>query len=171
MHAENASRPGAATRCTDLAENDGVPRERWARDLGIASAGFATHGLDGDPETLRRARAFVRASLERWGLESASCADDMTLVADELASNAVCHALPTAGRPVSRPTAWLGLARQEGALVCAVNDPSPDAPVLRTDEGFLERGRGLRIIDALSSSWGWAPAGPGKTVWARVPVI
>ncbi|MFJ3083306.1 ATP-binding protein [Streptomyces halstedii] len=170
MHAENASRPEAAARCTDLAENDGVPQERWARDLGIAATRFATHGLDAGPESLRRARAFVRDSLERWGLESAPCADDMTLVAGELASNAVCHALPPSGRPVSRPTAWLGLARQEGALVCAVSDPSPDAPVLREDEEFLERGRGLRIIDALSSSWGWSPVGPGKTVWARVLV-
>ncbi|WP_326701479.1 ATP-binding protein [Streptomyces sp. NBC_01754] len=170
MHAENAPPPGAAARCTDLSENGGAPRERWAHELGVGSAGFATHDLDTDPESLCRARAFVRASLERWGLESESCADDVALVAGELASNAVCHALPPTGLPARRPTAWLGLARQEGALVCAVNDPSPDVPVLRKAETFLERGRGLRIIDALSSSWGWSPACPGKTVWARIPV-
>nr|WP_240159419.1 ATP-binding protein [Burkholderia sp. Ax-1735] len=158
MHADNASRAGAAARCTDLGENDVVPRERWARDLGLGAAGFAAHGLDGGPESLRRARAFVRASLERWGLDSASCADDMTLVADELASNAVCHALPQADRPVSRPTAWLGLARQAGALVCAVNEPSPDAPLLSRDAGFLDPGRGLRTIDPPSRPWWGCPA-------------
>ncbi|MFD4034670.1 ATP-binding protein [Streptomyces sp. NPDC058637] len=169
MHAENAPRHGAAAHPPHLAENCGSPHEDWARDLGVGAPGFTTHSLAADAESLQQARAFVRDSLERWGLRS--CADEVGLVAGELVSNAVCHALSLGARPAGRATAWLGLARQDGTLVCAVNDPSPDVPVLRQADESLERGRGLRIINALSSSWGWSrPTASGKTVWARIPV-
>ena len=166
MHAENTRRHGAAAPTPGPAAGGADPHEELARDLGIGPPGFTTRGLGADPESLRQARAFVRAALERWGL--GSCADDVALVAGELASNAVCHGL----LPAERSTARLGLACQDGALVCAVNDPSPDVPVLRPADESFERGRGLRIIDALSSSWGWSRhTGAGKTVWARVPVL
>lgn len=146
------------------------PHEELARDLGIGAPGFTTRGLDAGPESLRQARAFVRDALEGWGLHS--CADDVALVAGELMSNAVCHGLRPAPGHGERPSARLGLACQEGTLVCAVNDPSPEVPVLRPADESFERGRGLRIIDALSSSWGWARhTGTGKTVWARIPVL
>ncbi|MEU1488393.1 ATP-binding protein [Streptomyces sp. NPDC005752] len=149
------------------------PHDELARDLGIEAPGFTTHGLGADPESLRQARAFVREALERWELHSG--ADDVALVAGELMSNAVCHGLNPGELHAGRSAARLGLARQDGTLVCAVNDPSPEMPVLRQADESLERGRGLRIIDALSSSWGWSqpsrPGRPGKTVWARIPVL
>jgi len=169
MHAENTPRHGAARRpCS--AGPDADPHEELARDLGLGAPGFMTRGLDAAPESLRQARVFVRDALEGWGLYC--CADDVTLVAGELMSNAVCHGLrPTAGH-TEQPPARLGLACQDGTLVCAVNDPSPEVPVLRPADDSFERGRGLRIIDALSSSWGWARhTGMGKTVWARIPVL
>ncbi|MEU5170388.1 ATP-binding protein [Streptomyces mutomycini] len=155
--------PGPAGSSADAHE--------WlARDLGIEAPGFTTHGLGADAESLRKARAFVRDALERWDLRSG--ADDVALVAGELMSNAVCHGLRPTARQTGRWAARLGLACQEGTLVCAVNDPSPDVPVMRRADEFLERGRGLRIVDALSSSWGWSrPGGTGKTVWARIPVL
>ncbi|MFD4693768.1 ATP-binding protein [Streptomyces sp. NPDC058463] len=169
MHAENALAHGEDAESSDLAESDSALRRNWARDLGIGAAGFTTHSLAADAESLQRARLFVRDALEQWGLRSV--ADEVALVAGELVSNAVCHALPTSGEPAARSTAWLGLARQDSTLVCAVNDPSPDVPVLRDADESLERGRGLRIINALSSSWGWSrPTSAGKTVWARIPV-
>lgn len=169
MYAENAPRHGAAAPPPHLAENSGSPHVDWARDLGVGAPGFMTHSLAADAESLQQARAFVREALERWGLRSGT--DEVGLVAGELVSNAVCHALPLTVRPAVRATVWLGLARQDSTLVCAVNDPSPDVPVLRRADDSLERGRGLRIINALSSSWGWSrPTPSGKTVWARIPV-
>ncbi|MFD9502738.1 ATP-binding protein [Streptomyces sp. NPDC060035] len=169
MHAENARPRGEDAGSSDPTGNDIAPHRHWARDLGIGAAGFITHSLAADAESLQRARVFVRDALEQWGLRS--FADDVALVAGELVSNAVCHALPPSGEFAVRSTAWLGLARQDSTLVCAVNDPSPTVPVLRNADDSLERGRGLRIINALSSSWGWSlPTGAGKTVWARIPV-
>ncbi|MET7952690.1 ATP-binding protein [[Kitasatospora] papulosa] len=170
MHEENTPRHGAAALPPRPASGGADPHEELARDLGIDAPGFTTRGLGADPESLRQARAFVRDALECWGL--GSCADDVTLVAGELVSNAVCHGIqPTEEHP-ELPTARLGLACQDGTLVCAVNDSSPEVPVLRRAEDWLERGRGLRIIDALSSSWGWSrPTVAGKTVWAVIPVL
>lgn len=139
MYAENTPRHGATalTPCPASASAD--PHEELARDLGIGAPGFTTRRLGADPESLRQARAFVREALECWGLRS--CADDVTLVAGELVSNAVCHGIqPTAERP-ELPTARLGLACQDGKLVCAVTDPSPEVPVLRGADESLERGR------------------------------
>ncbi|WP_406389781.1 ATP-binding protein [Streptomyces sp. NBC_00887] len=169
MHAEKAPPRGEGVESSDPAESESALRRDWARDLGIGAAGFTTHSLAADAESLQRARSFVRDALEQWGLRSFS--DEVALVAGELVSNAVCHALPASGEPAARSTAWLGLARQDSTLVCAVNDPSPEVPVLRDADESLERGRGLRIINALSSSWGWSlPTSAGKTVWARIPV-
>jgi hypothetical protein len=52
-------------------------------------------------------------------------------------------------------------------VICAVLDPSDDAPVLKTPGSAEESGRGLQMVDALSDVWGWSPvAGRGKAVWA-----
>lgn len=169
MHAENTSRHGAAAPAPAPAGSGGDPHVELARELGIGAPGFTTRRLGPDAESLRQARAFVREALERWGLRS--CADDVAVVAGELMSNAVCHGLRPGAEPAAASTARLGLACQDSTLVCAVNDPSPDVPVLRRADETLERGRGLSIIDALSSSWGWSrPTRAGKTVWARIPV-
>lgn len=170
MYAENTPRHGAAACAPGPAGSSADPHEVLARDLGIQAPGFTTHGLGADAESLREARQFVRDALEGWDLRSG--ADDVALVASELMSNAVCHGLRPTVRRTERWTARLGLACQEGTLVCAVNDPSPEMPVLRRADECLERGRGLRIVDALSSSWGCSrPSGTGKTVWARIPVL
>ena len=170
MHARNTSGDGAAaTGPPGRAGFSPDPHKELARDLGIAAPGFTTRRLGPGQESLRQARAFVREAVESWGLRS--CADDIALVAGELMSNAVCHGLRPTAESADLPAARLGLARQDSTLVFAVNDPSPDVPVLRPDDESLERGRGLHIIDALCSSWGWSrPTTAGKTVWARIPV-
>ena len=100
-----------------------------------------------------------------WGLSP--LADDLTTVVNELTTNAVQHALPCPGKPHSR--AWLGLARTGNTVVCAVTDPSPTPPVYHRPESLAEAGRGLLIVNALTSQWGYAPTpSNGKAVWARI---
>jgi hypothetical protein len=144
IQAESTSRRGAAARLPDPARGCADPHEELARDLGTGASGFTTRGLGTEPENLRQARAFVRAWPERWGLRS--CSDEVTLVADELVSSAVCHGLQPTAHHATWPSARLGLACQDGTLVCAVKDPSPEVSVLGQADELLECGRGLRII-------------------------
>jgi hypothetical protein len=56
-------------------------------------------------------------------------------------------------------------------VMCAVSDPSDEAPVRVTPDISHESGRGLQIVEALSMYWGWTAlerdgASGGKSVWA-----
>ena len=64
----------------------------------------------------------------------------------------------------------LCLLRRAGEVMLAVIDASDDAPVPRQPDWARESGRGLQIINALASVWGWSPIeGRGKAVWAVLP--
>ena len=96
-----------------------------------------------------------------WGL--AALADDAEMIIGEFVANAITHArsLDASDFP------GLRLMRRSGEVMCAVLDPSDDAPVLRRAAGTDETGRGLRMVDAISDIWGWSPVvGRGKAVWA-----
>jgi hypothetical protein len=61
----------------------------------------------------------------------------------------------------------LCLLRRAGEVMLAIIDPSADAPAPRQPGWGKENGRGLQIVHALSSVWGWSPIeGHGKAVWA-----
>jgi two-component sensor histidine kinase len=68
------------------------------------------------------------------------------------------------------PVLRLCLLRRAGEVMLAVIDASDEAPAPRQPDWARESGRGLQIIDALSSVWGWSPIeGHGKAVWAVLP--
>ncbi|MFM9797222.1 ATP-binding protein [Streptomyces sp. WI04-05B] len=135
--------------------------------LGISAAEFAARSFSADSSGLQHARNFARNVLCEWGLTSHI--DDAVIVIGELTANAAQHALPAPGPEETAPTAWLGLVRRHQAVICAVADPSPCLPRPQQPEQLSEGGRGLRIIEALSSSWGHSPPqSSGKMVWARV---
>jgi len=60
------------------------------------------------------------------------------------------------------------LARAENpdAVIIAVSDPSPHAPVMHIAPPGSERGRGLQIVESLSAHWGWRAEPHGKAVFA-----
>ncbi|WP_110666499.1 ATP-binding protein [Streptomyces tateyamensis] len=138
-------------------------------------------------DAVRTARDFARTSLQHWGLDYLF--DDVALVASELVTNALRHAIgePTAadlsqspGRasfPIqagpgqsseSRLPIRISLVHRAPQLVCAVSDPSSVGPVTREADFVAESGRGLHLVDSFSQSWGWHPlaSGTGKVVWA-----
>jgi hypothetical protein len=136
-------------------------------------------------EAVRTARDFARTTLHRWGL--GDLFDDVALVASELVTNALRHAVgarpetgPSAGDLAAFPTQGgpqqamdgrlpirISLVHRSPQVVCAVSDPSSNGPVAREADFVAESGRGLHLVDSFSRSWGWHPlAGAGKVVWA-----
>ncbi|WP_344327619.1 ATP-binding protein [Kitasatospora putterlickiae] len=127
-------------------------------------------------EAVRTARDFARSSLQRWGL--GELFDDVALVASELVTNALRHAIgacptavddydfPTSPAAESRLPIRISLVHRAPQVVCAVSDPSSIGPVAREADFVAESGRGLHLVDSFSRSWGWHPLGGGKIVWA-----
>ncbi|HEY0716238.1 MAG TPA: ATP-binding protein [Streptosporangiaceae bacterium] len=65
----------------------------------------------------------------------------------------------------------LCLLPRAGEVMLAVIDASDDAPTPREPDWVKESGRGLQIVHALSTVWGWSPIeGHGKAVWAVLPI-
>ncbi|CAL9293326.1 ATP-binding protein [Streptomyces sp. SudanB182_2057] len=87
--------------------------------------------------------------------------ETLTLIAAELASNAVRHG------HVPRRDFRIRLTASDDSLRLEVSDTRTERlPEVREPSG--ESGRGLVLVEALADKWGVAPRQPGKTVWAEV---
>lgn len=92
----------------------------------------------------------------------AAAVETASLLVSELVTNAVRHAAPPLRLVVGCARAW---------LVVEVSDGSPDPPQDsgRSVGSLSEGGRGLPLIEALSSEWGWrAVPRDGKVTWFRL---
>jgi len=126
---------------------------------------IATRTPGADVRSVRPARDFTIATLQRWGV--AERRDDIATVVSELLTNAVRHALPGPGDTRPRWPIRLGLLQPGLCVLCAVADPSERTPVPAEPCYLAETGRGLHVIGALSDQWGYtAPSDMGKVVWA-----
>jgi anti-sigma regulatory factor (Ser/Thr protein kinase) len=115
--------------------------------------------LPADATAPGRARLFLRAATQEWGVAD-DLAQDAAMVITELVANAVDHA---------RSESTLSVAVKRGTLCVAVRDARP-GPVPRPApiDPTAPRGRGLQMVDALTSAWGVTLHADGKTVWAVV---
>nr|BFD81091.1 SpoIIE family protein phosphatase [Streptomyces sp. Xyl84] len=110
------------------------------------------------PEAVRHARRFTRRTLRSWGV--GEDADAALLVVSELVTNALVH---TEG-PVR-----LDLTLAHHRLRIAVADASPRTPVKPTDIGWAATGgRGILLVEAVSTAWGALPVSGGKQVWSEL---
>jgi anti-sigma regulatory factor (Ser/Thr protein kinase) len=134
-----------------------------------AGSGPARHArtFPGEPRHVAGARAFVAAAL-------AGCPARETLLTcvSELAANAVVHTASGAGGMFTVEVIRLA----DGVAMVAVTDEgAPGHPAIRVSERFAESGRGLALVAACTSRWGYRAAGPsgGRTVWAEAtwPVV
>ncbi|MFF0484964.1 ATP-binding protein [Streptomyces sp. NPDC004435] len=139
----------------------------WGLGQGLGVPRFAAHRFTASSLSLSGARRFTHETLTSWGLER--CADDATLVAAELMTNAATHAL-AAESDEEAAAAWLGLSCTDRTVTCTVSDPSDQRPRTTTQDPLAEGGRGLRIVTALSDDWGCDvhADGTGKAVWAHL---
>ena len=92
---------------------------------------------------------------------------DAGVVISELVTNAVAASAEL--RPAVAPVLmWLGSDRRH--VLAAVADTNLQPPMRLSLRPDAERGRGLALVEALSSRWGWHPASTGglrKFVWAE----
>ncbi|MFJ5035306.1 ATP-binding protein [Streptomyces sp. NPDC088560] len=138
--------------------------------MGLGSTSFAARRIPAATDCCYVARQFTRQTLRRWELGINIC-DDTVQVASELVANAVRHGRNRSMRASSPHAAvWLALTLRPRTLLCVVRDPSRRRPRLTIPVPMEERHRGLPIVDALSTTWGWTEdlRVAGKSVWARL---
>jgi anti-sigma regulatory factor (Ser/Thr protein kinase) len=109
------------------------------------------------------ARAWTRQILWEWRL--AHLADNAEAIVGELVANSV-SASQRLDRPGS-PAIRLTLTLERGELAVLVRDDHPGAPQRKAPGAYAESGRGLLLVEALSTRSGWYPLeGGGKVTWA-----
>jgi hypothetical protein len=111
------------------------------------------------------ARFHLRQLLSGWG--QAGLGPDASVVVSELVTNSVAASadLRLAAAPV---LVWLG--SDSHCVLLAVADASPRPPVQLSLEPEAKGGRGLALVETLSSRWGWhlsSITGLMKVVWAE----
>jgi hypothetical protein len=106
--------------------------------------------------TVRRARDIVTDACGRWNLPHLTA--PATLVVSELVTNAVEHA---------HTIATLQVRLRPRHLYIAVFDGSDAEPVPHQDWGPESAGgRGLHLVEIVSTRWGFLRRTDGKVVWA-----
>ena len=113
--------------------------------------------VDAVPLTRKR----LSVVLGEWNL-TGEAHEDVLMVVTELLSNAVDH-----GRGPVRLTVEF----RSGSVRVEVHDTAPGPPRPQPLDPYAVRGRGLQMVEALSSQWGWTDAPVGKIVWADVPNV
>jgi anti-sigma regulatory factor (Ser/Thr protein kinase) len=135
--------------------SDGSAGSRRARGPWIRA-------FRGTPASVPEARRFVAELL-------AGCPAREVLMTcvSELSANAIVHSASGNGGVFIVEVA----CPQDGtARVSVTDEGSPSVPVARplgAVDPAAEGGRGLALVAACTSRWGWAEAYPGRTVWAE----
>ena len=117
--------------------------------------------LTPNPYSVGAARRFVDECLDGAPRD---VRDTVVLLASELVTNAVIHGGPHG------PTATIVVgveAAAEGVRV-EVSDTGRGVPMVGDGSPDRRGGRGLVLVQALASRWGWDIADPGKSVWFEV---
>ncbi len=110
------------------------------------------------------ARYHARQILWEWRLTPLS--ETAELVVDELVTNAV-----SASRSLDWPSpVRIWLLSDRASVLVLVWDANPEPPVRIDPEDDAEGGRGLVLVEALSTRWDWyaGPGTAGKLVHALI---
>lgn len=115
--------------------------------------------LPSKPSAVAPSRALLGWALDLWGLDR----EDLRFPAELMLSEVVTNALRYA--PVGIEVL---IRRASNALYVEVVDADARLPRLRTAAADDEGGRGLALVQALSSAWGARPLPTGKVVWFKL---
>jgi anti-sigma regulatory factor (Ser/Thr protein kinase) len=120
------------------------------------------------PQAVRDARDRVRKTLADWGFDA--IADELILCLSEVLTNSITHAAHS--DTVTVCTWCKGTLVHVEVVDCDRRLPRSRVPVevalsdpMSAGHQLEEHGRGLYLIEALSSRWGVEIKPPGKCVW------
>jgi anti-sigma regulatory factor (Ser/Thr protein kinase) len=109
------------------------------------------------PEAVAAARHFVARALRDW--RGHGLLTDASMIASELATNAVLHA--------STPF-LLSIHQSRDAILIRIEDGEMEHAERQESQEHELSGRGMAIVQALSTRWGSDPVPAGKVVWAEL---
>ena len=109
------------------------------------------------PASVARIRRFATDAC-RTTSPGVDC-DTVALLVSEVATNALVHG---SGQVRVR------VVPADGGVRVEVEDGSASLPTRRVATALDEGGRGIALVEALSSDWGTLPGSAGKTVWFEV---
>jgi anti-sigma regulatory factor (Ser/Thr protein kinase) len=109
------------------------------------------------PAAVGEARRFLRTVLRRWGVER-DVIDTAVLCVSELVTNAVIHA---------ETECSVRVQMEQDVLTTTVRDHGSRDPaaVEELDDQLQVHGRGLEVVGALTSRWGYELRADGTSVW------
>ncbi len=126
-------------------------------------------------ESVGAARRYAACAAQEWGVD---VVETVELLVSELVTNAVktsiCLSKYAEDDYREREDIFVRLSCLGASLVIEVWDRDKAKPVLEDQNLTAERGRGLFLVDALSTRWAYyCPQFSGKVVWCavRVPSI
>ena len=143
-----------STVMLDTGEHTGDATLLLAKLGRMPEAEAAAWTLTARPTAVAQARDLIRDRLLAWGLHG--LADVVELLVSELVTNALRYGIAPFG---------LRMTRDSANVRIEVSDGNPTVPRLRNVQVGDEGGRGLHLVDELSSDWGVRTHPQGKTVW------
>jgi anti-sigma regulatory factor (Ser/Thr protein kinase) len=125
-------------------------------------ARVATHLAEAEARAVGGARRFVQETLTDWQVDGDGV-DVAVLCVSELVTNVIIHTV--AGCEVR-------LVLQEDVLTISVRDGGPGAsrPQQAADDPLAGHGRGLQLVEMLTTRWGSELDADGMTVWCELEV-
>lgn len=159
-------REALAGRAAELAAElrglalSGMPRA--AAPTAGRHAAVAT--VDADPRSVGDARRFLRRQLGQWEIED-DLVDTAVLCLSELVTNAVIHTGATSQVRVDLAGSVLTVAVDDQGAAGAGAAGKRDVV-----DHLAVHGRGLALVDALTSRWGSEVVDFGTTVWFELEI-
>jgi anti-sigma regulatory factor (Ser/Thr protein kinase) len=164
QHLESLQRMGSELGETLVAAREARTVLGWEPDTETLPTGAvgATQVVSADLRCVRLAREFVRSTLTEWDVDP-DTTHTAVLCVSELVTNAIIHT--DAG-------CELRLVLLDAVLRVSVRDTGTATARLGSgSESVLAvRGRGLQLVDALSTRWGSELSASGLTVWCDLSV-
>lgn len=122
----------------------------------------ADYEVTPEPAAVAGARRFLRRTLHDWDVDEET-ADTGVLCLSELVTNAVIH---------SHAGCLVRVRLEAGALTTTVRDGGTGdaASIQRLEDPLRVHGRGLQVVEALATRWGYELHSDSTTVWFELEV-